>query len=186
MKSLPALLAPQLRQTLLKLSLLERAKEKAQRALQALTGFAKGLQLKYNDIEVGFDLSPELGLADNGDLEHDLLDLLIVSGEAAKSADTSLALFIDELQYVQLEVVQRSPCSGRACAPSTPSRRSRPCGNAGRDRPQRPCRARSPGPAPPAPASCLSKRSGAREVESPGRMVRKRPSANRRGRTASR
>lgn len=102
-RSLPALLAPQLRQALLRLSLNERAKEKAQRALQALTGFAKALKVKYDDIEVGFDLPPEPGLADNGDLEHDLQDLLGAVGEAAKNADTALALFVDELQYVEEE-----------------------------------------------------------------------------------
>jgi len=67
-KSLPALLAPQLRQALLKLSRLEQAKDVANRALRALAGFAKSLKVSYNDIEVGLDLEPEPGLADNGDL----------------------------------------------------------------------------------------------------------------------
>src|SRR5881628_1386804 len=40
-RSLPALLAPQLRQALLKLSRNEQAKDLAQRALRALAGFAK-------------------------------------------------------------------------------------------------------------------------------------------------
>ncbi len=102
-RSLPALLAPQLRQALLRLSLNEQAKEKAQRALQALSGFAKALKVRYGDIEVGFDLPPEPGLADNGDLEHDLQDLLSAVGEAAKHADSALALFVDELQYVEEE-----------------------------------------------------------------------------------
>lgn len=71
-RSLPALLAPQLRQALLRLSRNEHARELGQRALRALAGFAKSLKLKYQDIEVGFDFEPEPGLADNGDLEHDL------------------------------------------------------------------------------------------------------------------
>src|SRR5919109_1572556 len=66
------LLAPQLRQALLKLSRNEKAKDLAVRALRGLAGFAKALKVKYNDIEVGFDFDPEPGLADNGDLEHDL------------------------------------------------------------------------------------------------------------------
>jgi hypothetical protein len=102
-RSLPALLAPQLRQSLLKLSLNDRAKDKAQRALRALTGFAKALKLKFNDIEVGFDFPAEPGLADNGDLEHDLQDLLAAVGEAAKNAETALAMFVDEMQYVEEE-----------------------------------------------------------------------------------
>jgi predicted transcriptional regulator len=102
-RSLPALLAPQLRQALLRLSRVERAKQHADRALRALAGFAKSLKLKYQDIEVGLDFDPEPGLADNGDLEHDLQALLEVVGAAAQQADTALAIFIDELQYVQEE-----------------------------------------------------------------------------------
>ncbi len=99
-RSLPALLAPQLRQALLRFSRNEKAKELAQRGLKALAGFAKALKVKYEDIEVGFDFDPEPGLADNGDLEHDLQDLIDAAGAAAEAGGTALALFIDELQYV--------------------------------------------------------------------------------------
>ncbi len=99
-RSLPALLAPQLRQALLRLSQNDKSKALAQRALRALAGFAKGLKLKYQDIEVGFDFEVEPGLADNGDLEHDLQALLETVGAAAKKADTAIVMFIDELQYV--------------------------------------------------------------------------------------
>ena len=102
-RSLPALLAPQLRQALLRLSRNERARQLSQRALRALAGFARSLKVKYADIEVGIDFDPEPGLADNGDLEHDLQALLAAAGEAAKEAGTALALFIDELQYVEEE-----------------------------------------------------------------------------------
>jgi hypothetical protein len=100
-RSLPAILAPQLRQALLRLSRNEKAKDLAQRALSGLAGFAKALKVKYQDIEVGFDFAPEPGLADNGDLESDLQDLLEVAGKAARQAGTALVTFIDELQYVQ-------------------------------------------------------------------------------------
>jgi hypothetical protein len=102
-RSLPAILAPELRQALLRLSRIAQAKELAQRALRGLAGFAKALKMKYQDIEVGFDFDPEPGLADNGDLEHDLLALLEVTGTAAKAAGTALAIFVDELQYVKEE-----------------------------------------------------------------------------------
>lgn len=102
-RSLPAILAPQLRQALLRLSRIEQARVLGRRALQALAGFAKGLKFKYNDIEVGIDFDPEPGLADNGDLEHDLQALLEAAGEAARSAGTALILYIDELQYVEEE-----------------------------------------------------------------------------------
>lgn len=100
-RSLPAILAPQLRQALLRLSRNEKAKNLAQRALRALAGFAKSLKVKYEDIEVGFDFEPEPGLADNGDLEHDLQALLETVGAAAKEAGTAFAIFADELQYVK-------------------------------------------------------------------------------------
>ena len=100
-RSLPALLAPQLRQALLRLSQVEAAKAHAVRGLRALAGFAGKLKLTFGDIEVGLDYEPEPGLADNGDLEHDLQALIEQVGLAARSASTALAIFIDELQYVE-------------------------------------------------------------------------------------
>ena len=100
-RSLPALLAPQLRQALLRLSQVKAAKDFAVRGLRALAGFASKLKVTYNDIEVGFDYEPEPGLADNGDLEHDLQALFEQVGLAAQAAGTALAIFIDELQYVE-------------------------------------------------------------------------------------
>ena len=100
-RSLPSMLAPQLRQALLRLSHIASAKDLAIRALRALAGFASKLKVKYDDIEVGFDYEPEAGLADNGDLEHDLQALLEQVGHAAKAANTAVAIFIDELQYVR-------------------------------------------------------------------------------------
>ena len=100
-RSLPAILAPQLRQALLRLSRNEKAQDLGRRALRGLAGFAKALKIKYQDIEVGMDFDPEPGLADNGDLEHDLQALLEMAGRAARAADSALVLFIDELQYVE-------------------------------------------------------------------------------------
>ena len=71
-KSLPAIIAPQLRQALLRISVNKKAKDLASHALTALVGFAKSLKIKYKDIEVGFDSEPEPGLADSGDLDTDL------------------------------------------------------------------------------------------------------------------
>ncbi len=99
-RSLPALLAPQLRLALLRLSRVEAARQYARRGLVALAGFVGALKLKYQDIEVGLDMEPEAGLADNGDLEGDLATLLEQVGRAAAQAGTALVLFIDELQYI--------------------------------------------------------------------------------------
>jgi hypothetical protein len=93
-----------------------RLPEKAYASLRAFTQYAlkhrKGAHclpylhpnsdnLTYGDIEVGIDYEPEPGLADNGDLEHDLQALLEQVGLVAKAADTAIAVFIDELQYVE-------------------------------------------------------------------------------------
>ena len=100
-RSLPSILAPQLRIALLKLSNREASKQLAHRALRGLAGFVGALKVKYQDIEVGLDFDSEPGLADNGDLEIDLQDLLEVVGEAARADRTCVGIFVDELQYVK-------------------------------------------------------------------------------------
>ena len=100
-RSLPAILAPQLRFALLNLSRVEAAKKWGQRGLRALKGFVSGLKLTFPDIEVGLGFDSEPGLADSGDLETDLQDLLQAVGEAAKAGQSCVALFLDEIQYVQ-------------------------------------------------------------------------------------
>lgn len=115
-RSLPALLAPQLRLALLRLSRVESAKEYAQQGLRALAGFATALKVKFGDIEVGLDLEPEPGLADNGDLEGDLTALLEQVGVAAREAKTALVMCIDELQYVQEEELSALISALHRCA----------------------------------------------------------------------
>ena len=99
-RSLPALLAPALRTTLLRLDRGEAMKVKAGRAMRALAGFAKALKLKYQDLELGLDIDPQKGLADSGDLDSDLTALLTAVGAAAAEQKTAVILFVDELQYV--------------------------------------------------------------------------------------
>ena len=99
-RSLPAMLGPVLRGTLLKLDRIKSTRDSAKRALRALAGFAK-LKVTYGDVAFGIDLQPEAGLADSGDLDTDLGELLVAVGEAAKDRGTALVLFVDELQYVK-------------------------------------------------------------------------------------
>lgn len=99
-KSLPALMAPALRALVLKLDRGERISQAARKAFRALRGFAGAIKLKYNDIEISLDGETEPGVADSGDLETDLADLLIAVGEAARDRDTAVALIVDELQYL--------------------------------------------------------------------------------------
>ena len=99
-RSLPGLVAPAMRATLLKLNRGEAAKAGVQKAMRALAGFTRALKLKYQDVEIALDLEPEPGVADSGDLDNDLSDLFLAVGAAAKERDTAVVLFIDELQYV--------------------------------------------------------------------------------------
>ncbi len=98
-RSLPGMLVPALRSSLLRLDRVKRATAGVSRALRALAGFAK-LKVTYADLEIEFDTETEPGLADSGNLDADLADLLTAVGEAARERDTVAVLAIDELQYV--------------------------------------------------------------------------------------
>ena len=102
-RSLPSILIPALRSALLRLSRKEAVKAKLSAALRALGSFAKVFKVKYSDVEFAVEMADEAGVADSGDLEGDLADLLIAVGEAAKEADTAVVMFIDELQYIPEE-----------------------------------------------------------------------------------
>ena len=102
-RSLPALLVPALRSTLLRLSRGELLKDSVLTGMRALAGFAKALKVKYEDIEFRIDAEPETGLADSGDLDTDLTDLILTLGRTAGDRATAIVLFVDELQYVPEE-----------------------------------------------------------------------------------
>jgi hypothetical protein len=99
-RSLPALLIPHLRSALLKLDRVAAAGNLVEQALKALGGFVSAMKLKYQDVEFGVDLGSTPGVADSGDFEHDLIDLFIEVGKAAKQKRTAVVFFLDELQYV--------------------------------------------------------------------------------------
>lgn len=100
-RSLPALIIPTLRAALLKLDKMAATGDLARRALRVLGGFVGAMKLKYGDVEFGVDLGNEPGVADSGDLEHDLVALLTEVGQAAQGAKTAFGLFIDEIQYIE-------------------------------------------------------------------------------------
>ncbi|WP_324780136.1 ATP-binding protein [Thiobacillus sedimenti] len=100
-RSLPALLIPSIRMAILKLDRIAAAGDLAKKALKALGGFVGAMKVKYQDIEFGVDLGNEPGIADSGDLEHDLIDLFVELGHAAREKKTAVVFFIDELQYVE-------------------------------------------------------------------------------------
>jgi hypothetical protein len=102
-RSLPGVLLPPLRGALHRLSGVAQAFDLAWRALRAVSGFVAAFKLRYEDLEVQLDVEPEAGLADAGDLDHDLQALLRAAGEAARAAETALVIVVDELQYVRAD-----------------------------------------------------------------------------------
>jgi len=99
-RALPSILAPQLRQALNKLDQFKAAKEQVAKALRALASFIS-VSAECRGINLRFHANPEPGVADTGDLEMDLRDLLVAVGKAAQQGETAVAIFIDELQYVK-------------------------------------------------------------------------------------
>jgi hypothetical protein len=103
-KSLAELLLPALRHILYSLNLKENVSEKTRRALRALRSFLGSLGLKakagLGDLELELAIDPERGLADSGDFEADLSELLQAVGEAAADRKRAIALCIDEIQYL--------------------------------------------------------------------------------------
>jgi hypothetical protein len=100
-RSLPSILLPALRSTIVRYSAASKAKAGFRKVLGTLASFAKAFKVKYEDVEFSIDLEPTVGVADSGDLENDLFELLQSLGEIAKSQKTVMAMFVDELQYVQ-------------------------------------------------------------------------------------
>ena len=68
--------------------------------MKALAGSISALKVKYADVELVLDAEPEHGLADSGDLDTDLADLLTATAEAAAERGAAVVLSVDELQYV--------------------------------------------------------------------------------------
>lgn len=97
-RSLAELLYPKIHQALRQLSLIEAAKAKSHAAMRALRGFASAFKIKVGDVSISVD--PEVGVADSGNLEYDLIDLFVRVGEAAKAGERAWALLIDEVQYL--------------------------------------------------------------------------------------
>jgi len=98
------LLLPALRQILYSLNLRENVSDKTRRALRVLRSFLAGLGLKakagLGDLELELAIDPETGSADSGDFEADLSELLQAVGEAAADRQRSIAICLDEVQYL--------------------------------------------------------------------------------------
>ena len=99
-KPLGLLLAPHLKRLLLDLDQLAGAKDHVRRSWRVLRSFLDGIKLTYKDFTIGFDIDPEPGAADSGDLPTDLTNLFVSVAEAALAKNSAVALLIDELQYL--------------------------------------------------------------------------------------
>lgn len=99
-KSLPSVLIPALKSALIRLSRVEYLRDIYDSAQGTLANFASRMKLKYNDVEIAFDRSPDQ-TADSCDLEVDMLELFETIGKLVKGKNTALLLSIDELQYVE-------------------------------------------------------------------------------------
>ena len=102
---LAAFLAPALKAVLLKLSRVEQARELAQRALGALRGFASAFTVSIGEIDVA--ITPET-VADSGNLEVDLPELMACVGKAAQAAGKTVVILLDEVQYLSEGHLEKS------------------------------------------------------------------------------
>ena len=105
-RSLPSLLVPALRATLIRVSAAEKAKAGARAAMRVLGSFLKSMKITFGDVEASIDVDAAAGLADSGDLAIDLADLFASLGDFAKDQKTALVIAIDELQYVPQEQLE--------------------------------------------------------------------------------
>lgn len=77
--------------------------QKAQVKEIAMRGLAllKAFTISYCDLDFGLDVEALSGKADTGHFQNDLTELFLQLGRAAKESGKSLAIFIDEVQYLK-------------------------------------------------------------------------------------
>lgn len=96
--SLSELLAPELKKLFFSLNRMAGTKEKVKKGLVVLRNFIGTIHVNVGDI--GLDIEPFAGIADSGNIETDLADLLECVAEAAKEKDKAVLLLVDEVQYL--------------------------------------------------------------------------------------
>ena len=85
-------LVPELLKTLYELNMITGAGVAVKRGLMALRNFIKGIKVNVGNISL--DLAPLQGVADSGDLNRDLCDLILTVAAAAKAQQRILLLLI--------------------------------------------------------------------------------------------
>ncbi len=101
--ALPEILIPVLRKLLLRFDSSAALREKTKFGLRVLKSFMERFRAKISLAELGeieLGVEAERGMADSGDLQSDLTDVLVTVAEAASESNTQICLLIDELQYL--------------------------------------------------------------------------------------
>jgi AAA ATPase domain len=93
---LSAVMARLTRRVLLEMSARERFKDRARRALGVLRAFV----VRYGEAEIRIDVEAIAGLADSGDPEEDLADLLTELGQVARDGGSGVVFLMDEVQFL--------------------------------------------------------------------------------------
>ena len=89
------------RRVLLELSVRERTKDRARRALGVLRSFVR-VHVPAGDAgTVMLDFEPQPGRADSGQLDTDISGLFTELGETAHAAGTGVLITLDEIQYLR-------------------------------------------------------------------------------------
>lgn len=100
-------IAADFKRALLALSPRARWNDRLTRAAAVLSSFSVSVDAT-GTVSAGLDVDALIGVADRGDLQHDLTDLFVAVGEAAKSVDKGVVLLYDEVQFLnrpQLEAL---------------------------------------------------------------------------------
>jgi hypothetical protein len=82
------------------------AKEKAKQYVDKVLSVLKAFSIRYSQesgfsIGVDADITAAVGIADTGNFQNDLTELLIALGSIAQNQECGVALFIDEIQYLK-------------------------------------------------------------------------------------
>lgn len=99
---LAEVLARMVRKALLQMSASARVKKHALKAL----GVLKSFTISVGDLPIKVAVDPIEGLADSGDLEEDLGDLLLELGNAARHGKTGVVFLLDEMQLLEKQELE--------------------------------------------------------------------------------
>lgn len=98
-------MAAAMRTALFELSPKSRWSDRIKRAGAVLKSFSLSVD-PDGSLTAGLDVDAMAGLADRGNLHHDLTDLFVAVGEAAQSAERGLVLLFDEVQFLRQQQLE--------------------------------------------------------------------------------